>query len=180
MSDRVLLPTPSLTPEREQSRLKAARESDWRTEPLPQTRTLIKLDRAFSNAEISHLRCGFLPVEMEDKWFIYWQDDTLFFHRSWTGFCVYVAHFHCIEGEWRLVGAEVNGDPEQYHLSSDHQETKMINYLIDLLLLRREVSFPSEGCSPEDSAIKAWSSVGRAMFGQFPDDESSISPDRDA
>ena len=22
---------------------------------------------------------------MEDKWFIYWKDDALFFHRSWTG-----------------------------------------------------------------------------------------------
>ena len=29
----------------------------------------------------------------EDKWFIYWENDTLFFHRSWTGVCVYIVRF---------------------------------------------------------------------------------------
>ena len=151
--------------------MKAARASDWKTQTLPSTRAAIELRRVFSNDEVNHLRRGFLPEEMEDKWFIYWQDDTLFFHRSWTGYCIYVAHFQCIDGEWRLIGAEANRDPEQYHLSSDHQEAKMIDYLIDLLLLRRSASFPSEGCSPGESALKTWSSVGRAMFGQFPDDD---------
>jgi len=34
---------------------------------------------------------GLVPEEIEDKWFIYWEDDTLFFHRSWTGNCIYVS-----------------------------------------------------------------------------------------
>lgn len=135
------------------------------------TRASIHLDREFSDDEILLIQRGFLPEKMEDKWFIYWQDDTLFFHRSWTGYCIYVAHFQCIEGEWRLIGAEANRNPEQYHLSSDHQEAKMIDYLIDLLLLRRVASFPCEGSSPEESAIKAWSSVGRASLRHFPDDD---------
>ena len=151
--------------------MKAAQASDWRTQPLPPIRMAIELRRVFSNDEMNHIRRGFLPEAMEDKWFIYWQDDTLFFHRSWTGFCVYAAHFQCIEEEWRLIGAEVNTDPEQYHVSSDHQEAKMIDYLIGLLLLRRSASYPSEGCSPEESALKAWSSVGRASLGHFPDDD---------
>jgi hypothetical protein len=154
--------------------LKTAHASDWRTHPLPPTHASIQLDRLFSNEEINHLRRGFLPEEMEDKWFIYWQNDTLFFHRSWTGFCIFVAHFEYANDEWRLVGAEVNRDPEQYRVSSDLQESKMINYLIDLLLLRLDVSFPSESRSAELSAIQGWGCVGRALLGQFPDDESEI------
>ena len=28
-----------------------------------------------------------------DRWFIYFSRGGLYFHRSWTGFCIYVAHF---------------------------------------------------------------------------------------
>ena len=37
---------------------------------------------------MDQIRAGHIPEMMEDKWFIYWQDDRLFFHRSWTGYCI--------------------------------------------------------------------------------------------
>ena len=154
--------------------MKTAKASDWKTKPLPSIHTTVNLGRTFSIEEMDCIRRGFIPEEMEDKWFIYWQDDTLFFHRSWTGFCIYVAHFQCTNGEWRVIGAEVNADPEQHHLSSDRLEPKLIDYLIDLLLLRRDASFPSDSRSPGESAIQAWSLVGRAMLGQFPDDYADV------
>ena len=68
--------------------VKTAKVSDWETTPLPAKRTKIVLERRFSTEEIQCMRSGLIPAVMEDKWFIYWQDDTLFFHRSWTGFCI--------------------------------------------------------------------------------------------
>src|SRR5437667_9340454 len=72
--------------------MKTAESCDWQINPLPAKRTKIVLDRQFSTEEIQCIRSGLIPEVMEDKWFIYWQDDTIFFHRSRTDFCIYVLH----------------------------------------------------------------------------------------
>lgn len=153
--------------------MKSARPSDWKTEAMAAQRTTIALDRTFSPQEMARIRSGLIPRQMEDKWFVYWQDDTLFFHRSWTGFCVYIVHFAADADGYRMVEAEVNRDPEQYREENDERDARMIPYLIDVLLLHQLATFPSDEPSPEKRALTNWSQVGRAMFGQHPDDESS-------
>ena len=45
------------------------------------------LDRVFSQEDMDRIRRGVVPETMDDKWFIYWTEDALYFHRSWTGCC---------------------------------------------------------------------------------------------
>jgi endonuclease III len=146
-------------------RMKSAKPSDWKTEALTSKRTSILLNRAFSAQEMRRIRMGLVPGEMEDKWFIYWKDDTLFFHRSWTGFCVYVVRFVADGDSHKMIEADVNRDPEQYAETNDDLDARMISYLIDLLLLQRETDYPSDEPSAEKRILKQWSQVGRAMFG---------------
>ena len=121
-----------------------ARPTDWRAEALPSSRTTIGLDHTFSPQEMERIRRGVVPEEMEDKWFIYWQDDALFFHRSWTGFCIYVVRFAAEGGSYRMAEAHVNRDPSQYAETSDERDEKMIVYLVESLLLRRAAVFPTD------------------------------------
>jgi len=151
--------------------LKSAKRSDWKTLPLPEQRATIELDLRFTPAEFEQIKCGVIPVEMEDKWFIYWQNDTLFFHRSWTGFCVYVVRFVADGDGAKAFEADLNRDPEQYNNADDQYDRDMIAYLIDAVLLRRPSSFPSKFTSETKQAIEQWSQVGRAGLGQHPDDE---------
>jgi len=151
--------------------MKAAKPADWKTEALPPLRTTIRLDRTFLPQEMRRIRRGLVPEQMEDKWFIYWKDDTLFFHRSWTGICVYVIHFAAAGDSNRMLAADVNRDPEQYSETSDERDAEMISYLVDVLLLRRDAVFPNDEPSSEKQALTNWSQVGRAMLGQHPDDE---------
>jgi hypothetical protein len=146
--------------------MKATQPSDWKTVELPSKRTTLTLDREFSKQEMEKIRRGILPRQMEDKWFIYWKDGDLFFHRSWTGFCTYIVHFNEEENGSRMVKAEVNRDPDQYSQTDDAYDAKMISYLVDILLLEKESIFPSTGGSPADQAVANWSMVGRAMFGK--------------
>ncbi len=151
--------------------MKTAKLTDLRTKALPSKKTTIRLNRPFSPQEMKHIRRGLVPEQMEDKWFIYWKDDTLFFHRSWTGFSIYVVRF-AVEGDsCRMIEADVNRDPEQYKETSDERDAKMISYLVDVLLLHREAVFPSNEPSSEKRALMNWSQVGRAMLGQHPNDE---------
>lgn len=146
--------------------MKMAQPTDWKTETLPSKQTTIALDRLFSREDMEVIQRGLIPEEMEDKWFIYWKDENLFFHRSWTGFCIYIVHFAVENQGARMVKADVNRDPEQYSETIDANDARMIDYLVDILLLQKESTFPSDEISPEKRAIKNWSQVGRAMFGK--------------
>lgn len=145
--------------------MKTAEPSDWQNEALPAQRATVRLNRAFSPADMQQIRLGLIPEAMEDKWFVYWQDDTLFFHRSWTGICVYVVRFVAESFGHRMVEATVNRDPQQYKETSDQRDAEIISYLIDLLLLQRDAAFPSDESSPETRALMQWSLIGRAMLG---------------
>lgn len=147
-----------------------AKPGDWKTKPLPGERTTISLDREFSTREMERIRRGVVPRQMEDKWFIYWEDDSLHFHRSWTGFCVYIARFTKEAAGWRMIRALVNRKPEQYRETSDERDRKMISWLVDVLLLHRNVPFPDEGSLGGDPIISVWSLAGRALFAQHPKD----------
>jgi len=114
------------------------------------------------------IRRGLVPEQMEDKWFIFWEDDSLFFHRSWTGFCIYAVHFICDEEHCRMASAEANRDPAQYSMDLDERDTELISYLIDLLLLRRRADFPDGEAGTGDSALRNWGLVGRAALGEHP------------
>jgi hypothetical protein len=118
-----------------------AMKSDWRVLPLPEKHTIIFLDRVFTAQEMDHVVQGFLPEEMEDKWFICWEGDQLFFYRSWTGFCIYVVRFVQLGDAHRMIEAKVNRDPGQYRETSDTRDIKMISSLIDVLLLKQPAEF---------------------------------------
>jgi hypothetical protein len=148
-----------------------AKPTDWKTEPLPSKRSTIRLGRTFSLKEMEHIGRGLVPEQMEDKWFIYWQEDTLYFHRSWTGVCIYTVQFTVEGDKYRMIEADVNRDPEQYQETSEEIDAAMISYLIDILLLDQESVFPGSEQSPDAQVLMKWSQIGRAMLGQHPEDE---------
>lgn len=114
---------------------KPALPTDWEIEPMPEQRTTVALDRAFSPKDMDDIRNGFIPDYMEDRWFMYWHDDALHIHRSWTGFCMYIVHF-VVHGEGsRIVSAEVNRDYAQYQWTDDDSDARLISDLIDSHLL---------------------------------------------
>jgi hypothetical protein len=47
--------------------------------------TAPELALPFTEEEYAKLQKGLIPTAMEDKWFIYCENDCLHFHRSWTG-----------------------------------------------------------------------------------------------
>ena len=105
--------------------MKSAKPSDWKTKELPLKRTTIHLDRTFSLQEMKHIRKGVIPEQMEDKWFIYWKDGNLFFHRSWTGFCIYVVRFVAKADNFMMIEADVNRNPKQYDETNNENDAEI-------------------------------------------------------
>ena len=150
--------------------MRAAKPTDWNSSELPDQRSTVPLDCPFSTPEMEKIRQGLIPEVMEDKWFIYWENDCLHFHRSWTGICVYVVKFADQSGQFRMVEAQINRDPEQYEGTSDEYDARMISYLVDILLLRQPAEFPIDKEPSDMDVLKTWSAVGRAMLGEHPED----------
>ena len=150
-----------------------ANSSDWKTSGLPAKRATVQLDRLFTPKEMVCIRHGLVPQQMEDKWFVYWEGQTLFFHRSWTGHCIYTAHFEPREGgNWQCTEFDVNRELEQYGETCDDADAKQLSFLIDVLLLRRLSSFPiADDDDTGVAALQAWSLVGRAMLDKHPGDK---------
>lgn len=153
----------------------AAKRSDWDTRPLPVQRATLALDRTYTREEMDRICQGYVPEQMEDKWFIYWQDDCLHFHRSWTGICLYVMPIAAVGDQFVVRQAEVNRDPDQYGAVDDQHDAAMVLYLVELLLLERfESEFPGTETDETRKAMESWHFVGRAMLGGMPGDPPDI------
>lgn len=107
-----------------------ATAADWKIHPMPQRHTVLKLNFFLDAAEAAAIRKGFIPQGMEDKWFSYYADDTLFQHRSWTGFCIDQIHFVADGGGLRATYAEVNREPEQYGETDDAADIQRIEGMV--------------------------------------------------
>lgn len=106
---------------------KIAVRSDWKTFDLPSETDEFYLDRQFTAEQMSVLRKGNIPKEMEDKWFWYMDGNTLYAHRSWTGFCIYKVEFS-EDGHHQVT---VNRNDKQYKCKSIDEDRTTLSGLLD-------------------------------------------------
>lgn len=121
----------------------AAKDS-WTTHPLPEKHARLMASWSFTGHEFDRMKRGLIPEQMEDKWFIYYADEWLHFHRSWTGYCIYQVQFRKRDSNFVIVKILVSRDVEQYRESSDEYDLMLLKYLIDSLLLGKAVEFPQQ------------------------------------
>ncbi len=120
----------------------ATRES-WKGIPLPEERERLDISHAFTGEEYERVRMGFIPAEMEDKWFIYLEDGWLSCHRSWTGYCIFRIRLEATNGGYAIAEAWVNRDSAQYRsLADSPYDAALAIFLIDGILLHKEVPIP--------------------------------------
>lgn len=104
--------------------------ADWKNKPLPARHIALKLDVHLDAAESTCVRHGLLPLEMEDKWFLYCKGNTLYMHRSWTGVCIARVHFVPEGDGLHAVSADINRDPEQYAGTDDAADIALIERMV--------------------------------------------------
>lgn len=117
--------------------MKVATAKDWNIEPLPDTYVTIELNFFYTEASRQKIINGFVPKEMEEKWFIYYDKGVLNFHRSWTGYCIYRITCSDDGKDLIFIRADVNRDPNQYTEKNDEHDRKQIEFLIDKLFLSK-------------------------------------------
>ena len=100
---------------------------------MPKEHKEIELDIKLTESELETIRnTKHIAEDMEDKWHIIFDDNKLYYYRSWTGFCVYIIYI----SEDGIHKAIVNRCDEQYTEKSDLSDKYTIESYIMYLLGR--------------------------------------------
>jgi hypothetical protein len=117
--------------------------TSWKRKPFKEGVPL-QFQATFDNGQFARLREGLVPQQMEDKWFIYYEEPHLFLHRSWTGEPVYRLTLNngpegaqVTETLWSkdLADASTSTQDARY-------QARMLDFLLSTLLLGETKTFP--------------------------------------
>lgn len=128
---------------------KAVRNS-WKNIPMPEGKALIPFEKTFTDEEFERISFGRIPEGMDDKWFIYHEEDIVYFHRSWTGLCVYMMEVEKAGDGYAVRNAWANKDPEELKETNDEYDAGVMNWIIDFLMLDKPAKFPRPPWLDED------------------------------
>lgn len=117
-------------------------------EPPPGQRAWLEFREAYTSSEFEQVKAGLIPAEMEDKWFIFFEAPWLYLHRSWTGFCIYGVRFETTPDGVTAVESWVSRNADQYRETRDDHDADLLKFLIEALLLKRDVALPSPPRAP--------------------------------
>ena len=139
---------------------------------MPEARARLGYARTFDRDQHARVARGLVPREMEDKWFVYFDEPWLYLHRSWTGLCVYAVKLRA-EGEGSAVDeAWVNRAADEYRETDDAHDVALLSFLVDALLLGLCVPFPVRpSVDPKKASLLMHHVVGHARSNDSSDDD---------
>ncbi|MBI5593112.1 MAG: hypothetical protein HY881_21815 [Deltaproteobacteria bacterium] len=127
----------------------ATRES-WQILPPPDIRVDLGFAESYTLEEFDRIKRGLIPREMEDKWFVFFEEPWLYFHRSWTGVCIYGARFESSANGVSVVESWVSRDTKYFKGTCTDYDRLILSFLIDAFLLGKPATFPVPRDIPSD------------------------------
>ena len=109
---------------------KVATKDTWNVEPMPEKRVVIPLDETIPSDAMRVVKYGHIPDAMEDHWFMYCDESTIRYYRSWTGFCIYVARYVDNGIICKITELMVNREPEQYGCTDNEHDVALFMALL--------------------------------------------------
>ena len=135
-----------LIPPSERNTERATMES-WPTTPIPAQREPLGFSACFDAAESETLKRGFVPSDMDDRWFICFDAGWLRFYRSWTGVCIFGLRLEAGPAGTCVVESWVNRDPDPDRGVDIKDDRELVQRLIDEVLLKKVDSVGDHGQS---------------------------------
>lgn len=106
----------------------------WKILPEPVAREWFKLPLTFTKEEGEKLRRGHIPRVMEDRWFVFYENEWLHFCRSWTGAHIYGLNIVDTPNGMQSSECWASRDPEHYHNILMDQDKALLSEIISFVL----------------------------------------------
>ena len=107
-----------------------ATKDSWTIMPMPEQHTTIPVGVILPENAMECVKYGHIPDAMEDHWFMYCDDNTIRYYRSWTGFCIYMAKYEKVDDGYKITDLTVNRYPEQYKCDDDKHDLSLFMALL--------------------------------------------------
>lgn len=92
-----------------------AKRDSWTSIPMSEQRVKFDFQNEFGPMEMEIIKVGRIPDEMDERWFVFFESNWIYFHRSWTGYCVFQVKLEPTGNEkWRVTEAWSTTDPKHY------------------------------------------------------------------
>lgn len=103
----------------------------WKTLPLPEKRVALDFVGFYSDTRAELIALGYKPSDMDDRWFIYSESGWVYFHRSWTGACIFGLKLDGSPVGVRVAESWVSREASQYTGTDLELDREMLTKLID-------------------------------------------------
>ena len=145
--------------------MEIATKARWQNHPIDNPKK-IDFSIHFNDKQFEKLKHGLIPQQMEDKWFIFYENDWLYFHRSWTGFGLYKAQLIKEQDGYSIKEFWAERNHEKYENKDDNADIENISFLIARGLLGIDVRklYTDKHIQSEGDSIKSWSNFGHLLF----------------
>ncbi len=107
-----------------------ATKDSWEIKPMPEKHITVPMDVTIPNVAMDVVKQGHIPEVMEDHWFMYCDENTIRFYRSWTGYCIYVAKYEDNGHSCHISQLTINRDPKQYSATYNEKEVALFMLLL--------------------------------------------------
>jgi len=144
---------------------KIATKTSWQNHPIDNPKR-IDIELLFTEKQFLKLTKGLIPEEMEDKWFVYYENEWLYFYRSWTGYGIYKAKLNKETDGYSIKEFWVERNKEKYQNENDHTDIETFSFLIARGLLGIDINdiYSNRNIKSESDAITGWSNFGNMLF----------------
>ncbi|MDQ1086415.1 ADP-ribosylglycohydrolase family protein [Siphonobacter sp. SORGH_AS_1065] len=142
-----------------------ATKATWKNFPMDHPKR-IDIHLLFTDRQFSTLVAGLIPQQMEDKWFIYYENEWLYFHRSWTGHGIYKAKINKVTDGYSIKEFWAERNPKKYKNQDDTTDLETFSFLIARGILGINVRniYPGRTTKSETDALIDWSTFGNMLF----------------
>jgi len=145
----------------------------WKPKGFSKPHT-IKTGWLLRERQLARMRFGLWPEQMEDKWFAYYENGRICFHRSWTGHKIYEAEIQRADSGYTIPEITVERDQKIYRQTNNAEDICDFNYLVCHLTGLELESMPSKTSRTSKTRkaskksgldlLRDWSKFGRMML----------------
>lgn len=100
------------------------------------TRILLELYRVEIEEDVDavfdKVKQGIIPQEMEDRWFIFFEEGWLNLHRSWTGHCIFRIKIEKVNNRFVATESWVNRNKKQFECEPSEEAGLVKRIMQDL------------------------------------------------
>lgn len=106
-----------------------ATSGSWHNEPMKEYIT-IPQNFFLTQKQLNEVRLGHIPDAMEDHWFMFADENTINYVRSWSGITIFKAEYKPYEDGYLITELNINGSKNEYQKTDTNKSIALFYALL--------------------------------------------------